>query len=136
MCIGAPYAWSIFNGSLTKALGVVSAAPGDLTLGQVVPVLSAVFVVQGVSAAMLGKRMEGWTPRQNGLLSAACFGGGFLLGGLGVHLHSLPLLYLGCGVFAGLGVGIGYVPAVKSEQRCFVAPAFAHAARRPHWLVS
>lgn len=52
--------------------------------------------------------MEDRSPRENGLLAAGVFGGGFVLGGIGVHLHSLPLLYLGYGVLGGLGVALGY----------------------------
>lgn len=58
LCIGAPYAWSVFNGALTRQLGVVAPVADDWTLGQVIPVLSVAFLVHGVGAALLGKRME------------------------------------------------------------------------------
>lgn len=44
---------------------------------------------------------------------------GFALAGLGVHLHSLPLLYMGYGFFGGIGIGLGYVPAVKNLMGWF-----------------
>jgi MFS family permease len=47
------------------------------------------------------------------------FGGGFALGGLGVLLHNLPLLYLGFGVLAGTGIGLSYVPPVATLLRWF-----------------
>lgn len=90
---------------LAQEMGVVAAATTDWTLPSIVPVISLVFAMQGISAALLGKFMEPLSPRANGLMSAAAFGGGFVLAGLGVHLHSLPLLYLGYGFFGGLGVG-------------------------------
>lgn len=93
---------------------MVASAADDWTLGQVVPVISVVFAIQGVSAAVFGKWMEARSPRLNGLISAACFGGGLMLSGVGVMLHSLPLLYLGYGVLGGIGVGVAYVPAVKN----------------------
>ena len=34
------------------------------------------------------------------------------LGGLGVALHNLALVYLGAGVLAGLGLGFAYVPPI------------------------
>ncbi len=119
LCLGAPYAWSVFNAPLTKEFGVLVASTSDWTLGAVVPVVSAVFAMQGLSAALLGKYMEPLSARLNGMLSAAAFGGGFMLGGLGVYIHSLPLLYLGYGVFGGLGIGLGYVPAVKNLMGWF-----------------
>jgi hypothetical protein len=108
LCIGAPYAYSVFNGHLTRQLGVVVPAVDDWTISEVIPVLSAVFVVQGVASALLGKWMENKTPKTNALLSALSFGGGFMIGGLGVYIHSLPMLYLGYGVLGGLGIALGY----------------------------
>ena len=119
VCLGAPYAWSVFNAPLTAELGVVAASSDDWTLASVVPVISAVFAMQGLSAALLGKWMEPLSPRLNGFMSAGAFGGGFMLGGLGVYLHSLPMLYLGYGVLGGLGIGLGYVPAVKNLMAWF-----------------
>ena len=37
-----------------------------------------------------------------------------ILGGIGVLNHSLPLLYLGAGLFAGLGLGLSYVPPIST----------------------
>jgi MFS family permease len=51
--------------------------------------------------------------------AALCFGGGMVLGGLGLHLHSLPLLYLGYGVLAGTGIGIGYTPPIAALLKWF-----------------
>ncbi len=119
LCLGAPYAWSVFNSPLTREHGVILAATSDWSLGAIVPVVSCVFAVQGLSAALLGKYMEPLSARVNGLLSAATFGGGFMLGGLGVYIHNLPLLYLGYGVLGGLGIGLGYVPAVKNLMGWF-----------------
>jgi hypothetical protein len=105
LCLGAPYAWSLFVAPLAKEMGVVAAATTDWSLPSIVPVISLVFAMQGISAALLGKYMEPLSPRANGLMAAAAFGGGFALAGLGVYLHSLPLLYLGYGFFGGLGIG-------------------------------
>jgi hypothetical protein len=38
-------------------------------------------------------------PRAVGLVSATSWGGGLLLGSLGIMTHNLPLLYLGYGIF-------------------------------------
>ncbi len=46
--------------------------------------------------------------------AALCFGGGFLISALGVHLHQLWLIYLGYGVLGGCGLGLGYISPVKT----------------------
>lgn len=52
-------------------------------------------------------------------MGSVAFGGGFALGGLGVLLNNLPLLYLGFGVLAGTGIGLSYVPPVATLLRWF-----------------
>eukprot|EP01042_Synura_sphagnicola_P007443 gene7443-9534_t len=47
-------------------------------------------------------------------LASVAFGGGLMLGSLGIHLHSLPLLYLGYGVLGGIGVGLSYTPPLQA----------------------
>src|SRR5580698_1829155 len=51
--------------------------------------------------------------------AACCFGGGFLVSALGVHLHQIVLLYLGYGVIGGIGLGLGYVSPVSTLIRWF-----------------
>ena len=46
-------------------------------------------------------------------LASVVFGSGVALGGLAIHLHSLPLLYLGYGVLAGTGLGLAYTPPLQ-----------------------
>lgn len=128
LCIGSVYAWSMFNLPLTRELGVVASssadwcggvAVGGLTvlaladrlwtrlprrcrsLGSVVPIFSTAIVCLGLSAAVAGKWLEEVGPRAVGLLSAAFWGGGFVVGGLGIMTHTLPLVYLGYGVLGG-----------------------------------
>ncbi len=59
------------------------------------------FVCLGGSAAILGPWQAKVGPKKSVMCAAACFGGGLALGSLGIHLHMLPLLYLGFGVFGG-----------------------------------
>ena len=51
--------------------------------------------------------------------AACCFGGGFFVSALGVHLHQLWLLYLGYGVIGGVGLGLGYISPVATLIRWF-----------------
>ena len=48
-----------------------------------------------------------------------CWGGGFLIGGLGIALHQLWLIYFGYGVIGGCGLGLGYVSPVSTLIRWF-----------------
>ena len=42
------------------------------------------------------------------------FGGGMLVGSVGVATHQLWLLYLGYGFLSGCGVGIAYTPPLQA----------------------
>ena len=141
LCIGSVYAWSMFNPALVKILGVVTSSGDDWTLGQVVWIFSVAIVSLGLAAAYAGKWLEEVGPRMVGFVSACCWGGGFLIGSLGIFLQeqgvtismSLPmissepiqmqlglyLLYLGYGVIGGIGLGLGYVSPVSTLIRWF-----------------
>ncbi|CAA7620721.1 OFA family MFS transporter [Magnetospirillum sp. UT-4] len=119
LCIGSVYAWSIFNPSLTKALGVVGSAADDWSLSSVVWIFSVAIAFLGLSAAFAGKWLEEVGPRMVGTVAALCWGGGFMIGGLGILIHQLWLLYLGYGVLGGCGLGLGYVSPVSTLIRWY-----------------
>ena len=100
LCLGAPWAWSLVGDSCTRSLGFVAPAAADWSLYECAFPLSIVFLMQGVGAAAFGK----WQMRVGARKAMACsgmaFGGGFMLGALGIHLHSLPLLYAGYVLFS------------------------------------
>src|SRR3954470_6329734 len=98
LCIGSVYAWSSFNAPLTRILGVVTPAADDWSLSSVVAIFTVAIVCLGLTAAVAGSWLEQVGPRTVGLVAAACWGGGFFIGGLGILLHQLWLLYLGYGV--------------------------------------
>lgn len=119
LCIGSVYAWSIFNPVLIKSLGVVASAADDWSLASIVWVFTAAIVTLGLAAAFAGKWLERVGPRLVGTVAAVCWGGGFVIGGLGIRLHELWLLYLGYGVLGGIGLGLGYVSPVSTLIRWF-----------------
>jgi MFS family permease len=119
LCIGSVYAWSIFNPPLTKLQGVAASAADDWTLAEVVWVFTVAIVFLGLSAAIAGRWLERVGPRMVGTVAAFCWGGGFLIGGLGILTHQLWLLYLGYGVIGGCGLGLGYVSPVSTLIRWF-----------------
>lgn len=119
LCIGSVYAWSIYNPALIKAFGVVTSASGDWSLKDVVWVFTVAIVFLGLSAAFAGRWLETVGPRRVGVVAAFCWGGGYLIGGVGILLHQLWLLYLGYGVIGGCGLGLGYVSPVSTLIRWF-----------------
>ena len=119
LCIGSVYAWSNFNPALIKVRGVVAPAADDWSLASVVWIFSVAIVCLGLSAAFAGNWLERVGPRVVGSIAAVCWGGGFLIGGLGIYLHQLWLLYLGYGVIGGIGLGLGYVSPVSTLIKWF-----------------
>jgi len=114
LCIGQVYALSVFNLPLTRQLGVTNAAAGDWRLTQLGWIFTIAIFVLGASAALFGKWVQAQGPRKSGFVAAACWGAGFLVGALGIHLHQLWLVYLGYGVLGGCGLGIGYITPVST----------------------
>ncbi len=119
LCIGSVYAWSIFDPTLTRTLGIVRSAAEDWTIKQTNFTYTLAIVFLGLSAAFGGRWMERVGPRVVGTVAAVCWGGGFLIAALGIHLHNLWLLYLGYGVIGGCGLGLGYVSPVSTLIKWF-----------------
>lgn len=119
LCIGQAYAFSVFNGPLTKVIGVTSSVDADWKLTTLGWIFSLAIVFLGLSAAFGGKWLEKVGPRVTMFVAACCFGGGFLVSALGVHLHEIWLVYLGYGVLGGIGLGLGYVSPVSTLIKWF-----------------
>ena len=114
LCIGQAYALSVFNLPLTRQLGITKSLPGDWKLTELGWIFTIAIFVLGGSAAVFGRWVQAQGPRKSGLVAAACWGSGFLVGALGIELHQLLLVYLGYGVLGGCGLGIGYITPVST----------------------
>jgi MFS family permease len=119
LSIGQAYAFSTFNLPLTQLLGITQSAPGDWNLKQVGWIFSIAILFLGSSAALFGRWVERVGPRQSMFVSALCFGGGFLVSAVGIHLHQLWIVFLGYGVLGGCGLGIGYISPVSTLIKWF-----------------
>jgi len=120
LCIGGLYAWSVLNEPLSRTLGVVVSAPhGDWVLSSIVPIFSTAVCFAGATSALSGNWAEKAGPRKCVFLAGTLWGGGLMLGGLGVYLHQLGLVYLGYGVIGGMGIGFAYSPPVAALLRFF-----------------
>jgi len=133
LCIGMAYGFSVFWLPLSRAIGLTApkACP-DMTLVQELFTTTCdwkvaslgwmytlFFVLLGVSAAIWGGWLERSGPRKAGVVAACCWGGGLLLGALGVYIHQLWLLWLGSGVIGGVGLGLGYISPVSTLVKWF-----------------
>ena len=80
---------------------------------------SIAIAILGLSAALFGRWVERVGPRKAMFVAALCFGGGFIVAALGVHYHTLLLIYFGYGVLGGCGLGIGYISPVSTLIKWF-----------------
>lgn len=120
LAIGQVYAFSVFKTPLTRTVGLTASRPGvDWTDSQIAVIFSIAIVFLGASAAIFGKWVEKSGPRKTMIASGLCFGGGFAISALGVHLHQLWMLYLGYGAIGGCGLGLGYIAPVSTLVKWF-----------------
>ena len=119
LSIGQVYAFSVFNEPMTRIIGVTESAPADWKLTTLGWIFSIAIAVLGLTAAFGGRWLERVGPRKGMFVAAIAWGGGFLVSALGVWTHSVLLLYLGYGVFGGIGLGFAYISPVKTLIRWF-----------------
>jgi MFS family permease len=134
LSIGMAYGFSVFWLPLSKAVGISAPRECPAQLGFFARLVVAdcdwkistlgwmytlFFVFLGSSAATFGRWVERAGPRKTGVVAALCWGGGFLVSALGLHLHQLWLLWLGSGVIGGCGLGLGYISPVSTLIKWF-----------------
>ena len=111
VCLGTVYAWSFFQTILVRQSG--------WTFTQTAWAFSITIFCVGVSAAWAGQALPRLGPRRLALIGSAMFSGGYVIAGWALHLDSIPLFYLGYGVIAGAGIGLGYVTPVATVAKWF-----------------
>ncbi|MCB9232337.1 MAG: OFA family MFS transporter [Bacteroidia bacterium] len=119
LCIGQIYAYSVFNGPLTRVIGITESAPDDWKLTTLGWIFSFALFFLGASAALFGKWVERSGPRKTMFAAALCFGSGFAVSAIGVWTHQIWMLYLGTGVIGGIGLGLGYISPVSTLMKWF-----------------
>jgi MFS family permease len=114
ICIGSVYAWSTFNRPI-KAI-----FPNDpWWFSPPYTTFTMALVLLGLSAAVGGPWVERRGPRVAATAAALFFGSGLLIGGAGLALKQSLLVFLGMGVVAGIGCGLGYISPVSTLIKCF-----------------
>jgi MFS family permease len=132
LCIGMAYGFSVFWLPMTKLVGNAAATCAQQSwldelfttqCNWTVPTASITYTLfifmLGVSAALWGGWLEHAGPRKSGFIAALCWGGGMVLGGIGVMIHQLWLVWLGCGFIGGIGMGLGYITPVSTLIKWF-----------------
>lgn len=119
LSIGMAYGFSVFWLPLGQAIGITAPAAGDWKISTLGWMYTLFFVFLGSSAAVFGTWLEQNGPRKAGVAAAFCWGGGFFISALGVHLHQIWLLWLGSGVIGGCGLGLGYISPVSTLIKWF-----------------
>lgn len=111
LCLGTVYGWSIFKNELV-------ANHGWDELATSITFMVCIGVI-GLAAAFGGILVDRKGPRLVATLAGVLFGVGTVIAGLGIANTNLPMLYLGYGVIAGMGNGLGYVTPIATLIRWF-----------------
>ncbi|MEZ5758838.1 MAG: OFA family MFS transporter [Emcibacteraceae bacterium] len=133
LCIGMAYGFSVFwlpmsmqidypDMAACRDIGFFTALTTtncNWTVSQVTHIFETFIAMLGISAAIWGAWLEHAGPRKAGFIAALCWGGGLMIGGIGVFMHQLWLVYLGCGVLGGIGQGLGYISPVSTLIKWF-----------------
>jgi OFA family oxalate/formate antiporter-like MFS transporter len=109
--LGTVYAWSYFQKPMMTTY--------NWTNAQAAWVFSLAIFFLSVGATFGGINLPKFGPRKLAMTGGFLYGSGFFIGAYAMSIHSLPLLYLGYGVIAGLGLGLGYVTPVATAAKWF-----------------
>ncbi|MDA3821855.1 MAG: OFA family MFS transporter [Bacteroidales bacterium] len=112
LSLGTVYAWSVFKKVLMKDPWGWGETPVQVTFMICIGMI-------GIAAAFGGTLVDKKGPRFVATLGGILFGVGTIVGGIGIHIESLPLLYFGYGFLGGLGNGFGYVTPIATLIRWF-----------------
>jgi MFS family permease len=114
LCIGSVYAWSTFNRPIQELF------PGSpWWFSPPYTTFTSALVLLGLSAAFGGPWVERRGPRAAATAAAICFGTGLIIGGIGLALRQSIIVFLGMGVIAGIGCGLGYISPVSTLVKWF-----------------
>jgi MFS family permease len=133
LCIGMAYGFSVFWLPLSRAIGITEPkACADMSIAAELFTTTCdwrvaslgwmytlFFVFLGISAAVFGGWVERSGPRKAGVAATVLWCGGLVLGTIGVLSHQLWILWLGCGVIGGMGLGLGYISPVSTLVKWF-----------------
>ena len=109
MCLGATYSWSVYVHPL-KVLTGLQQGPVQIPFTVFYFVFPLTMMITGMLLPRIG-------PRICAMAGGLCFGGGWLLAGLGAH--NFVFTVLGIGLLAGIGAGMAYIVPIAVCIRWF-----------------
>lgn len=104
LCLGATYSWSVYVQPLKVATGLLQ-GPAQLPF-------SVFYFVFPATMLVSGRLLERWGPRACAVAGGLCFGGGWVLAGLGHHHFAFTVA--GIGGLAGVGAGLAYIVPIAT----------------------
>jgi MFS transporter, OFA family, oxalate/formate antiporter len=111
LCLGTVYAWSYFQPLLVEQF---SWSNTDTSWA-----FGLTNCCLGLSAAWGGINLARIGPRKLAVAGSLLFAAGYALAAVALALKSLMLFYLGYGVVAGIGIGLGYVTPMSTVTKWF-----------------
>jgi OFA family oxalate/formate antiporter-like MFS transporter len=111
ICLGAAYGWSVFKNPLMRA--------EHWTETSVQLNFTLTIVCFGLGTIIGGFWQDRQGPRRVATFASILYGLGYVLAGVASAQHSLYGLYLGYGMLAGIGMGIGYICPVTMLAKWF-----------------
>ena len=111
ICLGAVYGWSVFVKPLINT--------EHWTLTQVALTFTLSIVFLGVGTVIGGLWQDRVGPRVVASVAGVLYGIGYLVASFAASNHSLNGLYVGYGVLAGIGMGMGYICPVATLVKWF-----------------
>ncbi len=111
ICLGAVYGWSVFVKPLI--------ASERWTLTQVSLTFTLAIAFLGVGTVIGGLWMDRSGPRIVAATGGVLYGIGYFIASFAVAHHSLAGLYVGYGMFSGLGMGMAYITPVATLAKWF-----------------
>src|SRR6201996_988960 len=111
MCLGSVYAWSVFVKPLMASEGWSQI--------QVTLTFTMAMACLGIGTVIGGWWQDKVGPRIVTTVAGVIYGLGFLIASYSVEHHWLYGVYLGYGLFSGLGMGFGYICPVAMITKWF-----------------
>ena len=111
LCLGAGYGWSVFKNPL------IASEHWSETSVQLNFTLA--FLCFGLGTIAGGIWQDRVGPRRVTSFAGLLFGAGYILAGISTSHHSLRGIYIGYGLLAGLGMGMGYICPVAMLLKWF-----------------
>lgn len=109
MCLGATYSWSVYVEPIRELTGLLQ-GPVQAPFTVFYFAFPGTMMLAGTLLPLLG-------PRRCAMIGGVLFGGGWMLGGLGVHNFGFTIL--GIGLMAGIGVGMAYIVPISVAIQWF-----------------